>query len=509
MLPHLLFGQADVAPQSLDFGTLGNALVGITYERVVEVRNTSAGPIIVRPLRTAPDYVPDVLRIETSLVGYNGKAAARLAPGQSVSVVYRLSLEGWGPQPFLLHTDTLFIGVRPETDPEASERLRAVPVRAQVAEMDEPVLEVQKGNRYAQCACDFDGRDPLPIGGARFFYLVNPMGSRDTMTLDSMTVIPLGNSIVNTGWINSVYTYDTIAPPDPVTGRPPEYSSRLFPVAILPGMTALVPVWQRNPVIGDHRTAVRFFLHDGRGREWVRQDTFRLLVEAQGDPLEFAPNLDVFVVSRWTDTARDLAQVYYTKCGVPDSVPLWLDRTYFRGPRADAIEFNRMKGSATLLTLPRRVECAGLVGYDVWIYRERAGEGETIDTLVAEYHYDDPVRGRVDTVAERTVVIRVVPRPTLSVSAGAGREGEELLREVPNPARDRLRLALTAPLVEPGTVVRLFDVLGREVPAPPVLLGPSGVADLDVSGLPPGTYRVVVETGEGPPAAVRDVIIRK
>ena len=77
----------------------------------------------------------------------------------------------------------------------------------------------------------------------------------------------------------------------------------------------------------------------------------------------------------------------------------------------------------------------------------------------------------------------------------------------PNPARDRLRVV--SPSLLPGKVtgVRLYDLLGRDALGRPVPFGSSGVAEIDVSGLPAGAYRAVVEDREGNVSAVRSVMV--
>ncbi len=88
-----------------------------------------------------------------------------------------------------------------------------------------------------------------------------------------------------------------------------------------------------------------------------------------------------------------------------------------------------------------------------------------------------------------------------------GKEEEEEFAVIPNPAHDRLRLVSPSSLIGKETWVRLFDIVGRDVLGGAVPVGSSGVAELDVSGLPPGTYRAVMETSHGSVTTVHSIAI--
>lgn len=117
---------------------------------------------------------------------------------------------------------------------------------------------------------------------------------------------------------------------------------------------------------------------------------------------------------------------------------------------------------------------------------------------------------------ERTVVligIGAIARKTYPdrlVSVADERRDEqrtETFSVVPNPARDRLRVVLRSSMIGEGTGVRFYDLLGRDMLGNVVPLGSSGVAEIDVSNLPAGAYRAVVEGKEGDVIAVRSVMV--
>jgi hypothetical protein len=70
------------------------------------------------------------------------------------------------------------------------------------------------------------------------------------------------------------------------------------------------------------------------------------------------------------------------------------------------------------------------------------------------------------------------------------------LRVYPNPVLDRLNLELGSAT---GTVVEheLLDATGRSIRAGQLNVEASGVAHIDVQGLPPGTYLLMVRTAAG------------
>lgn len=117
---------------------------------------------------------------------------------------------------------------------------------------------------------------------------------------------------------------------------------------------------------------------------------------------------------------------------------------------------------------------------------------------------------------ERTVLLignGVIARKTYPdklVSVAEEKREEAITGElvvIPNPARDRLRVVSPSSLIGKGAEVRLFDLVGRDVLGGSVSFGTSGVAEIDVSALPAGAYRAVVEGKEGEVLAVRSVLV--
>ncbi len=97
-----------------------------------------------------------------------------------------------------------------------------------------------------------------------------------------------------------------------------------------------------------------------------------------------------------------------------------------------------------------------------------------------------------------------VTAATLSV-----REAKKTVRALeiePNPSRDRVRVAYRGEL-KAGTTIQLYDVQGRSVYREPVGFGGSGVVELDVSGLPAGTYRAVIEEKSGVVLVTGSVVV--
>lgn len=117
---------------------------------------------------------------------------------------------------------------------------------------------------------------------------------------------------------------------------------------------------------------------------------------------------------------------------------------------------------------------------------------------------------------ERTVVLighgviarKTYPDKLLSVAADRRDRGTTgTLSVIPNPAHDRLQIVLHSSRMDEGTTVRLFDLLGRDASDSPVPLGPSGIAEIDVSGLETGAYRVVVTGSDGRPIETRGIMV--
>lgn len=501
LYPALARGQATVSPMSLDFGDIATSLVaGVSYERVIELRNTSAEAVYVRA-RVAWPRVEGVNRTYVA-VGTRyvfDTTAKRVEPGATVRVFYRMDLQGWVRQPFTEYRDTVHIEVLPVVGSNGREY--SVPVWANIRAMEEPFVVVPQGLRYARCVCDFDSGEILGNAETVRILILNPLPSRDTIIVDSFAVVPLEGSITKKEFNEFLLTYDSIGRAGVLDGI-----SRFIPGKILPGMLGSLAVsipWIR----GNHRSLVRVYLHDGRGRQWVKEDTIAALVEDHGEPFAFGSGQDYWLVGPTVDIASGFSWVSFAKCGIPDSVPLWLDSVYFTGPYVEALELHQWSGSGMpMLELPARVECSENVGYDVWVYRERAGEGETIDTLWADYHYDDPEQGRVNVTSARLVRVYVYPKTT-GVAVGESVGEVSGIQIIPNPARDRLRVVFSPSRMDEGAGVRLYDLLGRDVLDHPFLFGSSGVAEIDVSGLPAGMYRAVIAVNDGVPIATRSMLI--
>ena len=152
------------------------------------------------------------------------------------------------------------------------------------------------------------------------------------------------------------------------------------------------------------------------------------------------------------------------------------------------------------------------VAYSLW---RDAGDGTA--HLVAEYAPDDPNDApRFAEAGGAVYVAFATPEAGFELFAlGRAATSEEppatadrlaIAVEGAHPARDRVRLRVTAP---PGERVRVeaFDVVGRRVAV--LLDGPAPAAPLgfDVSGLAPGVYVVRVAAGAGR-ASVRVVVAR-
>jgi len=94
-----------------------------------------------------------------------------------------------------------------------------------------------------------------------------------------------------------------------------------------------------------------------------------------------------------------------------------------------------------------------------------------------------------------------------TAGVGDAEESSGAITVVPNPARDRLRVVLHSSGMGKGRGVRLYDLLGRDVLGRVVPVSVSGVAEIDVSGLPPGSYRVAVVGEAGRQAVAQSVMV--
>jgi hypothetical protein len=71
-------------------------------------------------------------------------------------------------------------------------------------------------------------------------------------------------------------------------------------------------------------------------------------------------------------------------------------------------------------------------------------------------------------------------------------EGVGVMGVFPNPAHDRLTVLQGA--LDAGSDLRLCDAVGREVPA--AIVRGFGRADIDLTGLMPGSYIVLLRVGD-------------
>lgn len=502
-----LSAQVAIVPPALDFGEIGTSLVGPKYWKQVTVRNTSVDTLLVRP--TFPE--PLTWQMGETDVSFTVLSGGAFAPGDSAYLTVQLWSYGWSEQAFFQLTDTIWLEVRPVWASVEAEVRIPVPVHAEITKADKPFVSAQKGGAGYFCRCYIpENAPPSSSIETLDMFVTNPVSpaNTDTLWIDSIQVRELEENGIPKGRVQeNIRTYDTVAPYDFLNGVYPPSSGKPLPVHVLPGMHAQVlagvPRWKP----GDKRSSVRVYVRNSRdGRVWMLEDTLQYYLGViNASPASILPSRDPITMSPGLDvTTQDGFGM--NKCGLQDETPLWVDTVYIRGPRQDAIDFVKRTGSDSLPKLPARLECFDSeVGYNIEVHRARTTPGTTVDTIVAEYHYDDPVQGRVEGVSKRAITIIIEPR-----TSGSVEEAEEpagALTVIPNPATDRIRFEWRSFSRKEAADVRLFDPLGRDVLGRRVAFELSGSVEIDVYSLPAGTYRVVVEGREGNVLAVRSVVV--
>lgn len=506
-LPVVLSSQVEISPARIDFGEVGTSLVGATYYEAITITNTSA-----------EDLLLDVWFVNHgewnvalgTLVPFRIDSQA-VAPNKTLRLSFQMAFLGWGPTPFLTYKDSIWVGVRRKGQSVKDRQVIPVPVSAKVIEADRPFVSAEKGLADEFCRC-FIPEDTPPNSSIETleFLIFNPYSptNTDTLWVDSLQIEEVNGNGIPAGRVQEkVNTYDTVAPYDWMNGQLPRSHSQPLPVYVLPGMRARVLAGVPRFQPGNKQSVARAFIRRPRdGRTWVLEDTLQYYLGLhEAPPVGAGPGRDPIVMTPPIDiTTQD--GISMNKCGLPDETPLWADTVYITGPRQDAIELKKRTGSDSLPELPARLECFNSdVNYNIEVYRARTTPGITVDTIVVEYHYDDPVAGRVDGIAKRPFTIIIEPR----TSGGIWVEEEPAgtLTAIPNPAVDRIRFEWRSFSRKEAIGVRLFDALGRDVLGRPVAFELSGSVEIDISSLPAGTYRAVVEGREGDVLAVRSVMV--
>lgn len=506
--PVITLGQIEISPGRIDFGEVGTSLVFANYWKGAFIRNVSGDTLELRT--TYRDSLQwDVGEADAGLTFLSPGA---FVPGDSAYLSFRLAVYGWGSLPYFEFADTVWLEVRPKGRPENETIKIPVPVYANVIPASEPFFSAEKAGGTELCRCRIpEDVEPGSSIERLELWVMNPYSATntDTVWVDSLQVEELGGNGIPAGRLEqSMVIFDTVAPYDWLNGISPKHHGQLLPAYVLPGMfgSTLIGVPTFKP--GNKQSVARAFIRRPRdSKAWVLEDTLQyylgvweagpLVGGSPGrDPIVMAPPLDV--------TKQDGISV--AKCGLPDNVPVWADTVYIRGPRQDAIDLVKRTGSPDLPKFPALLGClGGDVQYNIEVHRARTTPGTTVDTIVVEYHYEDPVRGRVDSISKRPFTIIIEPRTTGVVV----REEEPFgtLTAIPNPTKDRIRFAWRSFGRSEAVGVRLFDALGRDVFARPIAFELSGSVEIDVSGLPAGAYRAVVEGREGNVLAVRPVMV--
>ncbi len=438
-LPVVSSGQVEISPAAIDFGEVGTSLVGATYYEAVTITNTSAEDLLLDvwfvnhgewnvALGTLVPFRIDSQKVE---------------PGKAVRLSFQMAFLGWGPTPFLTYKDSIWVGVRRKGQSAEDRQVIPIPVSAKVIEADRPFASAEKGLSGEFCRC-FIPEDSPPGSSIETleFLIFNPYSptNTDTLWVDSLQIEEVNGNGIPAGRVQeTVHTYDTVAPYDWMSGQLPRSHSQPLPVYVLPGMRARVLAGVPRFQPGNKQSVARAFIRRPRdGKTWVLEDTLQYYLGIYDsspvgvipgrDPVVMAPPLDV--------TGQDIISM--NKCGLSDGTPLWADTVYIRGPRQDAIDLVQQTGSTGLPTFPARLECFDSdVGYNIEVHRARTTPGTTVDTIVVEYHYEDPVAGRVEGIVKRPFTIIIEPRTTGVVM----REEEPFgtLTAIPNPAADRIR----------------------------------------------------------------------
>lgn len=499
--PVFLAAQVGILPESVDFGRIPT---GVDYQpeytRVLELRNGTEADVWVTSFKGHYVHGSDVaLDVEYyrseygGIIDPTGSKGATVEAGDRLFVRLRLYTYKIGEEelPFA-YRDTVVLGFVNRSTGVRDSLL--VPVSGEIVKSTVPVLAAPRYNVFAACLCEFTAYPRSEwIGVAMNVKALNPVGAVYPLTVDSFTVNPLAGSAI-TAAFSPYFRYDSL-------GR----RSRPFPVTLQPGKGGYV-IFQTPFQLGEHRTVVRMYGHyeDGEKTGWVGEDTLQVLVRQRGtDPLFLAAEYSVFALAPGT-SVNDNYGFYLYKCELPDSVPMWLDTAYFTGPRQPAITLVKREGDPSLPELPFLLHSRKATGYNARIETAKTFPGVTTDTINVLYHYEDPERGRVDGVQRTTVQISIEDIPG---GVRYDRVSEVSAEFSPNPARDRLRVVVSSPLIGKGTGLRLYDLQGRNVLGRSVPFGASGVVEIDVSGLSAGTYQGVIVGEDGRPVVARSVVI--
>lgn len=507
-VPIGMFGQVSVEPGSIEFGDVGTSIVNMTYWKKVTLYNTSTDTLELRSsLPPKLDWNVGDSDHDLSILSTRG-----FGPGDSAYLTISFQLYGWGPKPTFELYDTAWIAVRVKGDSASSETLTPVPVHINVVETQQPMLSTEKGLFEQGCRCfiPMDQEPGSSIATLRVF-IVNSLNSSgiDTLWIDSLLITPLGDNGIDEKWFGNIATFDTIAPYDYLNGKFPKGHTGEAPQWILPHMRAnfLVGLPRWKP--GNKRTEVTAHVRRSRdGMRWALTDTLQAFLGVVEEPVVGTSTTRDPIYMRAEQDVTTQDGFGMNKCGIPDETPLFVDTVYISGPRREAIDLVKRTGTDSVPKLPARLECFNSnIGYNMEVHRARTAPGTTVDTIVAEYHYDDPDQGRVDGVSKRPLTIIIDPDTSMSVPVQNEAGPTGALTVIPNPATDRIRLEWRSFGFSEAVGVRLFDALGRDVLRRVVPLTLSGVADVDVSELPAGTYRAVVEGVERDVLAFRSVVI--
>ncbi len=489
VFPVVVSAQVTVFPMSVDFAgfPVGKKYLP-EYSRIVELTNATDGDVrVTSPLRKyfangfdivldvdffRPDYGVVVEPVKGIIVPARGRLFVRFRlvsyKATDLPVTYRDTV--------ILRLESVALGTTDSIK---------IPVSGMIGDYTDPTVVAPQYDVFAACLCDFTRPQNDGLGVGLYTDILNPVGAYGSITIDSFTVQPLDGSGITFDSFSPNVQYDSAGT---LIGRP-------LPVTLEPGEGAFL-VSTTPYQLGEHHSVVRVFGHYGTNSEsrWNRESTLRVLVrQFEEKPLSLVPSDEVFAVARGV-AINDNYSFSCWKCELPDSVPMWLDTAYMTGPRQPAIELVKRPGSDSLLDLPFLLTCRRPAGYNVKITTGRTFPGLTTDTITALYHYDDPKRGRVDGVRKVTVQILIDSVP-LSVVREVRPVSASSVEFSPNPSRDRVRVQYVGEGVAMG--ITLYDMQGRLVYREPVGFSGSGVVELDVSGLPVGTYRAVIEEKSG------------
>lgn len=496
LLPLVVSAQVELSPESIDFGEVPTGLLYLPqYTSVLELRNTSGSEVVVTSLLGYTVHGFDValeVRFYGSEYGQILSGGVSVAAGEGVFLRLRLLNYKIGLEELpYAYRDTVFLAVRNvETGKVDSV---GVPVSGEIVSSATPVVRAAEYDVFSRCLCYFTESQSEAISTRLDVHILNPVGAEYGLTIDSFAVEPLTGGVTS-DWFTDYLQYDSAG----------QRIGRFFPRTLEPGRDGAIGFTVPYQ-LGEHRTVVRVFgyYEDEFQTAWSDEDTLLVLVRESGtNVFGLGPNNEVFAIAPGV-VVNDNYSFAMGKCRLPDSVQLWIDTAYMTGPREPAIDLIKRRGSEELI-LPALLECGRPAGYNVKITTGRTFPGLTTDTITALYHYDDPERGRVDGVRKVTVQIRI---DTLPISGVVEVEmvSSATVEFSPNPSRDRVRVQYVGEGVVMG--ITLYDIQGRLVYREPVGFSGSDVVEVDVSGLPAGTYRAVIEEKSGAVLVTGSVVV--